>query len=68
MRSRFHPSRVLECLVYRSPNGYEVRAGYADDLLYAFSESDVETARVIAGDLRHAVVASASFVELTSAD
>jgi hypothetical protein len=63
MRSRFHPSRVLECAVYSSPNGYEVRAEYENDILYSYFEADVETARVIANDLRVAVMATASFIE-----
>ena len=63
MRNRFHATRVLECRVYRAPNGYEVRAGYENDILYAYSEPDVETARVVANDLRLAVLATASFVE-----
>jgi hypothetical protein len=62
MRSRYNPARVLECSVYRSSGGYEVRAGYEDDVLCAYLESDVETARIVANDLRLAVIASAAFV------
>jgi hypothetical protein len=59
---------MLECGVYRSPNGYEVRAFYDDDVLYAHAESSVEAARAVARDLRSAVIASGSFVELERAD
>lgn len=52
----------------RSGHSSEVRAGYESDILYAYAKPDVEAARLVAHDLRLAVIASASFIELQPSD
>lgn len=66
MRSRQNPRRVLECGVYRTDAGLEVRAGYMpDDLLYSVLVIDIRIGRERAAGLRQAVVDKGGFEELT---
>lgn len=57
--------RVLECGIYRTAAGLEVRVGYGvDDLLYSMHLPHLEAARVKAVVLRQAVVDKGGFAEL----
>jgi hypothetical protein len=67
MRSLQKSTRILECGIYRTAAGLEVRTGYAPDhLLRSQVASDmVETARDIAEAWRQAVVEKGGFEELS---
>ena len=55
MRSQQKATRILECGIYRTDVGLEVRASYApDDLLYSMRVSDDLQGRTLAESLRQA--------------
>jgi hypothetical protein len=69
MRSLQKATRILQCGIYRTAAGLEVRAGYVpDDLLQSQLARDIDTAREIAEAWRLAVVAKGGFTELSIDD
>ena len=65
MRSQQKATRILECGIYRTDAGLEVRAGYGvQDLLYSVVVMNVDRGRARAGELRQAVVDKGGFEEL----
>jgi hypothetical protein len=64
-RLRAPSRRILECAIYRTQTGPEVRAGYEpDDLLHSKLMIGLETARAYAAELRDAVRVKGGFEEL----
>lgn len=65
MRSQQKATRILECGVYRTDVGLEVRCGYgADDLLYSMAVAEIGSGRELAEQLRLTVVAKGGFEAL----
>ena len=65
MRSQQKTTRILECGIYRTDAGLEVRAGYApDDLLYSMRVSDEAQGSTLAESLRQTVFAKGGFTEI----
>jgi hypothetical protein len=56
--------RVLECGIYRTDAGLEVRAGYGEDLLQSRIAVDIGSARDLAEVWRETVVAKGGFVDI----
>ena len=56
--------RVLECGIYRTDAGLEVRAGYGEDLLQSQVAGEIDTGRELAEAWRQAVIAKGGFEEL----
>jgi hypothetical protein len=62
MRSLQKATRILECGIYRTDAGLEVRCGYGeDDLLRSQTAPEIGTARDIAEQWRRAVMAKGGF-------
>ena len=62
MRSQQKVTRMVECGVYRTDAGLQVRAGYGpDDLLQSQTAPDIGAARNIAEPWRRAVLAKGGF-------
>jgi hypothetical protein len=58
--------RILECGIYRTDAGLEVRVGYsAEDLLRSQLAVEIGSARELAEEWRQAVLAKGSFEEVT---
>ena len=69
MRSLQKVTRILECGVYRTDTGLEVRAGYGlEDLLHSRLCATLEDARDCAEELRQAVIRKGGFKELSPWD
>ena len=65
MRSLQKATRILECGIYRTDTGLEVRAGYGlEDLLHSKLCATVSDALDCAEELRQAVIAKGGFEEL----
>jgi hypothetical protein len=65
MRSRQQALRILECGVFRTDAGLEVRVSYApDDLLQSQRAQDIGTGRDIAERWRQAVFEKSGFPEV----
>ncbi len=69
MRSLQKATRFLECGIYRTDTGLEVRAGYGlEDLLHTRLCATIEDARDCAEKLRQTVIAKGGFEELSPWD
>ena len=64
-RMKGRNGRVLECGVYRTTTGLEVRCGYGErELLRSQYAVEIGTARDVAEQWRQAVLAKGEFAEL----
>ena len=62
-------THVIECGIYRTDAGLEVRCGYsAEHLLRSEFSTDIDIARDIADAWKHAVIEKGSFTELPNPD
>ncbi len=58
-------TRILDCGIYRTDGGLEVRAGYGrDDLLYSMWITDVANGRALAASLHRTVRDKGGFEDL----
>ena len=69
MRRLQKATRFLECGIYRTDTGFEVRAGYGlEDLLHTRLCATIDDARDCAEKLRQTMIAKGGFEELSSWD
>jgi hypothetical protein len=65
MRNLQKPDFILECGIYRTDTGLEVRAGYgAEDLLYSLLVPSVRRGHERAAELRQLVIDKGGFEDL----
>ena len=65
MRSRQNPANILQCVVWRTDTGLEVRVGYGlDYFLYVKAITDVFAGREVAATLREPIIAIGGFDEI----
>ncbi len=65
MRSLQKATRILDCGIYRTATGLDVRAGYGlEDLFQSELFTEIEAARDYAEGLRQTVIAKGGFEEL----